>query len=113
MDAGRRSDGSADLNSGTRFQFIRTQITPANESEFSRKTQADPVSTRANAATIRPPSAGPTARARLFEPEFNDTASGISSRGTSSGTIACHAGLFIAEPKLSRKVKASSDHGEM
>ncbi len=49
----------------------------------------------------------------MFEAEFSDTASGINSRGTSSGIIACHAGLFIAEPMFSRKVNASSDHGEM
>jgi hypothetical protein len=60
-----------------------------------------------------PPSAGPTARARLFDAAFSDTVSGINSRGTSSGTIACHAGLFIAEPALSRNVNASSAHGEI
>ncbi len=33
------------------------------------------------------------------------------SRGTSSGTIACHAGLFIAVPMFSMKVSESSHHG--
>src|SRR6266702_4480438 len=113
MEAAIRSDGSADLNSGMRFQLTRTQITAAKESELSRKTYALPVSVVLKAATIRPPSAGPTARARLFEAAFSVTLSGMNSRGTSSGTIACHAGLFIAEPIFSRNVKASSDHGEM
>jgi hypothetical protein len=39
---------------------------------------------------------------------FNVTAFGICSRGTSSGTIACHAGLFIAEPIFKRNVNSSS-----
>src|SRR5690348_4173571 len=73
MDAGTRSEGSALLKSGTRFQFTSTQITPANESELSANTHALPVSTRANAATISPPRAGPTARARLFEPALSET----------------------------------------
>jgi hypothetical protein len=42
---------------------------------------------------------------------FSVTALGISSRGTSSGTIACHAGLFIADPMFSRNVNSSSVTG--
>src|ERR1700747_91589 len=108
-----RSEGRADLNSGIRLQFTRTQMTPANDSALSAKTQPAPVCTRRNPATIKPPSAGPTARARLLLAAFRLTESGINSRGTSSGTIACHAGLFIAEPIFSRNVKASSAHGEI
>ena len=37
---------------------------------------------------------------------------GISERGTSSGMMACQAGLFIAEPMLSRKVKSRRVIGE-
>src|ERR1700733_4512530 len=107
-----RSDGSADLNNGTRFQLTSTQITPANESAFRKKTEPAPPCTPLKPATISPPSAGPTARARLLLAAFSETVSGISSRGTNSGTIACHAGLFMAEPMLSRKVNASSDHGD-
>src|ERR1700733_7337546 len=106
------SDSSADLNNGTRFQLITTQITPANESAFRKKTEPAPPCTPLKPATISPPSAGPTARARLLLAAFSETVSGISSRGTSSGTIACHAGLFIAEPILSRKVNASNAHGD-
>ena len=65
------------------------------------------------AATARPPSAGPRARARLNPALLSETASGNCSRGTSSGTIACQAGLFIAVPIFSRKVRISSTHGEM
>ena len=61
---------------------------------------------------MRPPSAGPTARARLLLAELRETVSGMSSRGTSSGTMACQAGLFMAEPMLSRKVKARRVQGE-
>ena len=42
---------------------------------------------------------------------FSATALGICSRGTSSGTIACHAGLFIAEPIFIRNVNSSSITG--
>ena len=60
-----------------------------------------------------PPSAGPRARARLKPALLSETASGNCSRGTSSGMIACQAGLFIAVPMLSRKVRMSNTHGEM
>src|ERR1700749_3509171 len=60
-----------------------------------------------------PPSAGPRARARLNPALFNDTASGSCWRGTSSGMMACHAGLFIAVPTLRRQVRTSNTHGEM
>src|SRR5882757_959149 len=113
MDPAMRSAGSVLLKSGTRFQLTSIQMTPAKEMALRKKTDPAPVSVRLNAATIKPPSAGPTARARLLLAEFNDTASGIRSREISSGTIACHAGLFIAEPILSRKVSANSIHGEM
>ncbi len=112
IDPSIRSAGSADLNSGTRFQFTSTQITPANEIAFSANTLPAPVCAVLNAATINPPSAGPTARARLLLAAFKLTVSGIIARGTSSGTIACHAGLFIADPTFSRNVNASSVHGE-
>ena len=64
--------------------------------------------TEANAATANPPAAGPTARARLNAALFKAMALGNSSRGTSSGTIACQVGAFIAVPALNRKVKMSN-----
>ena len=62
---------------------------------------------------MSPPSAGPRARARLLEAELRETVSGMRARGTSSGMMACHAGLFMDEPTLSRKVKLRSAQGEM
>src|ERR1700733_7301208 len=88
-------------------------MTPANESALRKNTDPAPVWTRWNAATISPPNAGPTARARLLLAAFSETVSGISSRGTNSGTIACQAGLFIAEPIFSRKVNASNAQGDI
>jgi hypothetical protein len=38
MEAAIRSEGSVDLKSGIRFQLNSTQMTAANETEFSRKT---------------------------------------------------------------------------
>src|SRR6185312_8444624 len=97
-----RSAGSALLNSGVRFQRHSIQMTPAYDAELRAKTHAAPVRGPVKAATIRPPRAGPTARAMLLLIALSVTAAGISSRGTSSGIIACQAGLFIAEPMFSR-----------
>src|SRR5580704_12433765 len=108
-----RSDGSALLNAGLRCQRYKTQITPTKERELSRNTDAAPVVARAKSATIRPPRAGPRARARLNPAELSETASGNCARGITSGTIACHAGLFIAAPMFSRKVRISRIHGEI
>ena len=108
-----RSEGRADLKRGVRFQLTRTQMTPAKETALRAKTEPAPVWVVLKAATIRPPSAGPRARARLLEAALRETVSGMRSRGTSSGTMACQAGLFMAEPTLSRKVKARRVQGEM
>ena len=63
------------------------------------------------AATINPPSAGPTARAALNDIELSATASGTISRGTRSGTIAIHTGELKADPTPSSRPKASSSGG--
>ncbi|MND94446.1 hypothetical protein D3C80_866630 [compost metagenome] len=63
------------------------------------------------AATIMPPMAGPTLRARLKPMEFRVTAPARSSRGTMSPTDACQAGPLKATPQPIRKVKASSTQG--
>ena len=65
------------------------------------------------AATMAPPTAGPTLRARLKPMELMATAAGRSSRGTMSPTEACHDGLFSAVPQPSRKVKVRSSQGVM
>ena len=113
MEPEMRSAGRADLKRGVRFQLTRTQMTPAKETALRAKTAPAPVWVVWKAATMRPPSAGPRARARLLEAALRETVSGMRSRGTSSGTMACHAGLFMAEPTLSRAVKARSVQGEM
>ena len=63
------------------------------------------------AATIMPPTAGPTLRARLKPMELSATAPARSRRGTISPTEACQAGPFIAAPHPIRKVKTSSTQG--
>ena len=68
---------------------------------------------RANSAIARPPRAGPRARARLNPALLREMASGSWARGITSGTMACHAGLFIAVPIFSRKVRISRIQGEM
>jgi hypothetical protein len=75
-----------------------------------KNTTPAPSMTEAKAATARPPTAGPIARAMLNAALFNAIASGNSSRGTISGTIACQVGPFMAAPRLSKKVNSSSDH---
>src|SRR5215212_7028285 len=77
-------------------------ITPRNDAAFSQKTVDGP-----DAATIKPPTAGPVARARLNPALFSATAVGSSRRGTSSGTIACQAGALSAPPKPIRNVSES------
>jgi len=64
-------------------------------------------------ATIRPPRAGPTARARLKEAAFSETAAVRSGLGTISEKTACQAGPFIAEPIPNANVNAKSPTGEM
>ena len=61
---------------------------------------------------MMPPRAGPTARDRLNPALFREMAWVSSRRGTSSGTIACQAGAFMAAPRPSRKVKLNSTQGE-
>src|SRR5882724_3829887 len=75
---------------------------------FRRKVMPGPA-----AATISPPRAGPAARAMLKLMEERVTAPGRSSRGTSSGVIACQAGPFIAAPSPRRKVKKRRSPGVM
>src|SRR5262249_37101587 len=54
---------------------------------------------------------GPTARETLKATPVRVIASGKSLRGTNSGTIACHAGLFSAEPRPKVNVSTNSDQG--
>src|SRR5205823_8321243 len=60
---------------------------------------------------VRPATAGPIARARLSETPDKVIALASSSRGTISGTIACHTGWFIATPIPRAEVSERSNQG--
>src|SRR5262249_40380972 len=81
-------------------------MTPRKEAAFSRKTAPEPA-----VATNNPPIAGPTARETLNATLVSVIAAGSSLRGTSSGTIACQAGLFRAAPNPRVNVSANNNHG--
>jgi hypothetical protein len=63
------------------------------------------------AATMSPPSAGPTARATLNAAEFSVMACAISGRGTRSGTSVWNDGIAIAEPTPRANTSPSSQAG--
>ena len=77
-------------------------MTTANDAAFSRKAAPVP-----SVETMRPPIAGPTARAPFTAAEPSAIAAGSSGRGTSSVWIACHAGAVRADPMPRAKVKPS------
>ena len=106
MAATMRSAGKAVSVTG-RCHRYRTIITPRKETAFSRKVAPAPTP-----ATMAPPRAGPMARDRLNPALFREMAWVSSRRGTSSGTIACQAGAFMAAPRPSKKVKLNSTQGE-
>src|SRR5215471_3093165 len=91
---------------GARFHVYKNRITPKKDAAFNRKDHPDPA-----AATTRPPSAGPAARATLNPAEFSATAEAWCCGDTTSGVIACHAGSFITAPTPIRKVNTSSSQG--
>jgi len=78
-------------------------MTPTKDSALSRNAACGPA-----AATMIPANAGPMARARLMPRLFRAIAAGNCARGTSSGSVAAHAGVFSAAPQASAKVKPSS-----
>ena len=63
------------------------------------------------AATMTPPMAGPTLRARLKPAALAITACAICARGTWSPIDACHAGAKAAAPQPIRNVRPSSRAG--
>src|SRR5581483_2530323 len=81
-------------------------MTPQNDSALKAKVAPGPT-----AAISSPPIAGPTERARLIDTLFRETAGASCARGTSSATIACHAGALSAVPRPSAKVRSSSVTG--
>src|SRR5208282_1538741 len=62
-------------------------------------------------ATTTPPIAGPMARAALKLMPLSEIAAVKSLRDASSGTIACHAGAFSADPTPSAKLNTRRVHG--
>src|SRR5258707_3126219 len=82
-----------------------------NERALSENTKPAPNHAEANAATVNPPRAGPSALARLNPALFRAIATGNCPRGTNSGTIACQVGPFIAAPALSKQVRTSNEPG--
>src|SRR5437660_11130184 len=83
-----------------------TTMMAMNEAALRKKTAHGP-----DAATIRPPNAGPIARAMLMPTPLSAIAGGNSAGGTNSGVIACQTGLLIAVPTPSRKVSRSKRPG--
>ncbi len=81
--------------------------TPEKEKAFRRNVIPGP-----RAATMSPARAGPATRAILKETEPSVIAEARSFRGTSSGIIACQAGVFIAAPMLRKNVKTSRISGD-
>src|SRR5947209_1225709 len=77
-----------------------------NEAALRKKTAHGP-----DAATMRPPNAGPIARAMLIPTPLSVIAAAKSDGETSSGVIACHTGLLIADPTPRRKVSQSKRAG--
>ncbi len=100
-----RSAGSA-VSRDARRQRASTTRTPMEDSASSAKTSQGPTD-----AISTPAIAGPMAREMLMPMLLSATAAGSSSAGTSSGTIADHAGIISAVPTPTAKLKASSDHG--
>jgi hypothetical protein len=89
-------------------QRISAPMTPTLLNAFTQKGAAMP-----NATTIRPPSAGPTARLTLIPTLFAAMALGSSGRGTSCGTTACHAGAVAALATVTMKLNTSRLQGVM
>ena len=75
---------------------------------FSAKTHPGPA-----AATTRPPTAGPTARARFMLTPLSAAACGSIERCTRSGWIACHDGPATALPHPRTKVSPSTTAGDV
>src|SRR5882672_6966046 len=77
-----------------------------NEAALRRKTAHGP-----DAPMMKPPSAGPIARATLKLTTLSVIAAGKSVGRTNSGVIACQTGLLIAVPTPRRKVSESRRAG--
>ena len=106
MAPSRRSRGSAPRAEAGRRQATRAASSTRKARALSAKAAAGPA-----AARTKPPSAGPSARARLKPMPFSAIAPTRSSRGTNSGVVAAQAGKFSAVPAPIAKVSASRPQG--
>src|SRR5215470_1280662 len=100
------SAGSCLASARNGLHQIKAPITPTLLSALIQNGAASPAT-----PMMMPASAGPTARLMLIPTLLSATAGGSSSRGTSCGTIACHAGAISAAPAPTRNVKARSSAG--
>ena len=101
-----RSAGRADGGFGCCRHSHKAVITARKLTALSANGQARP-----RTVMIRPPSAGPMARAMLMPTPLSATAWVSSGRGTRSGVIACQAGAPMAVMVPSRKVNRSRSPG--
>jgi hypothetical protein len=106
MAPSRRSRGSPPRAEAGRRQASSAQSSARKARALSAKAAAGP-----DAARTKPPSAGPSARARLKPMPFSAMAPTRSPRGTSSGVVAAQAGKFTAVPAPMAKVSASRPQG--
>ena len=86
------------------FQASSATITATNDTALIANTAAAP-----NAATNNPAMGGPTARAVSTATPPSDAAERSCSRGTSSGWIACHAGVVSAAAQPTANISTSSE----
>src|SRR5882757_10423115 len=89
---------------GVRFQASNATITATKETALIANTAAAPV-----AATSSPAMGGPTARAASTATPPSDAAERSCSRGTSSGWIACQAGVVTAAAQPMANISTSSE----
>jgi len=101
----QRSAG-ADVATLRRCRRASAAITHRNVSAFSANTAAGPAS-----ATMTPPSAGPSERARFIETPPSVTAAGREELGTASAVSACQSGSSSADPTPIASAKPMSSCG--
>src|SRR4029453_5057577 len=91
---------------GGRFHAISAATTAANDTAWTANPACGPA-----AAPSTPAIGGPSARAASIVTPLSDAAAGNCSRGTSSGSIACPAGVVIATAQPVANKSDSSDSG--
>src|ERR1700723_4510360 len=99
------SAGSVLFRTGL-FHLLITAMTPKKERALNANAAPTPTD-----ATTKPPSPGPTARARLNSIPFRAKAAGNSSLSTSSGKIALQVGDSTASPIDNPSESRNRSHG--